>query len=226
MKIDVLTLFPGILRGPLQESILARAQKKRLVSIKTHNIRDFAQGRHRVTDDRPYGGGPGMVMKPEPVVKAVEHVRKKGCHVVLMSPTGKRFDQKAAERLRRKKHLIFVCGHYEGFDQRIHDLVADEEISIGDYVLTNGALAAMVVVDAVVRLIPGVVGDEASVQQESFSTGILDHPHYTRPPSFRGKSVPDVLLGGNHNRIERWREQEALRRTKKMRGDLISKDNV
>lgn len=220
MEIDILTLFPGIIEGPLQESIIKRAQEKRKVRIRTHNIRDYAEGRHRITDDRPYGGGPGMVMKPEPVFKAVESLRKKG-RVIVLTPAGKRFDQKAAERLARRKHLVLLCGHYEGFDQRVLDELADEEISIGDYVLTNGALAAMVVVDAVVRLVPGVVGDARSVQSESFSTGILDHPHYTRPPVFRGKKVPKALLSGDHALIEEWRAREALRLTKKRRRDLL-----
>jgi len=228
-EIDVLTLFPGIARGPLKESILARAQEKKLVRIKVRNLRDYASGRHRVTDDRPYGGGPGMVMKPEPVFEAVEKLQRRRGNkswVILMSPTGRRFDQKAAERLAKKKRLLFLCGHYEGFDQRIHDALADEEISIGDYILTNGALAAMVVVDAVVRLIPGVVGDARSVSRESFSTGILDHPHYTRPPDFRGKKVPAVLLSGNHARIQTWRQSEAMARTKKARRDLIAPDEA
>ncbi len=207
----------------MQESIIKRAKEKGCVTIEVHNIRDYAAGRHRVTDDRPYGGGPGMVMKPEPVFKAVESLRRRGSRVLLMSPSGKRFDQRQAEKLVRRKHLIFLCGHYEGFDQRVHDELADEELSIGDYVLTNGALAAMVVVDAVVRLLPGVLGDERSAQAESFTSGILDHPHYTRPEKFRGKRVPNVLLSGNHTLIEQWRAQEALRRTKKWRADLIDR---
>ncbi len=222
MKIDILTLFPGILRGPLQESIIKKAQEKKHVSIKVHNIRDYAEGKHRTTDDRPYGGGPGMLMKPEPLFKAVARVREANSRIVLMSPTGSRFTQRMAERLAKEAHLVFLCGHYEGFDQRVHDELADEEISIGDYVLTNGALSAMVVVDAVVRLVPGVVGDAQSVQSESFSTGLLDYPQYTRPAVFRRKKVPQVLLSGDHARIEEWRERAALRRTKKVRRDLLT----
>ena len=222
LRIDILTLFPGIVGGPMQESIIKRAQEKGFVSISVHNIRDHAEGRHKITDDRPYGGGPGMVMKPEPLFKAVASLRRRDSRVLLMTPTGSRFDQGMAERLSGGKHLIFLCGHYEGFDQRVHDELADEEISIGDYVLTNGALAAAVVVDALVRLVPGVVGDLESVRSESFSTGILDYPQYTRPAVFRRNRVPEVLLSGDHFKIEKWREQAALRRTKRTRGDLLA----
>ncbi len=221
LQIDIVTLFPGIAQGPLEESILKRAQDKECVKIRVRNLRDYAEGKHKITDDRPYGGGPGMLLKPEPVFKAVEDLRRRHSRVVLMAPSGKRFDQKMAQRLAGEQHLIFLCGHYEGFDHRVHEMLADEEISIGDYVLTNGALAAMVVVDAVVRLLPGVVGDAESVLQESFTTGMLDHPQYTRPPEFRGRKVPEILLGGNHAAIAQWRARRAKEQTWKSRRDLL-----
>ncbi len=221
MKIQILTIFPRICEGVLGESILKRAQEKRLVSLEVLDLRSFATDRHRTTDDAPYGGGPGMVMKIEPISRALDALRLVGTKVLLMTPQGRRFDQRIAEACSRQRHLIIICGHYEGVDQRVADHLVDDEISIGDYVLTNGALAALVFVDAVVRLIPGVLGDEASAAQDSFSERLLDHPHYTRPESFKGWSVPHVLLSGNHAAIEEWRRQQATEVTKQRRPDLI-----
>ena len=221
MKIQILTIFPRICEGVLGESILKRAQEKRLVSLEVLDLRSFATDRHRTTDDAPYGGGPGMVMKIEPISRALDALRLVGTKVLLMTPQGRRFDQRIAEAYSRQRHLIIICGHYEGVDQRVADHLVDDEISIGDYVLTNGALAALVFVDAVVRLIPGVLGDEASAAQDSFSERLLDHPHYTRPESFKGWSVPHVLLSGNHAAIEEWRRQQATEVTKQRRPDLI-----
>ena len=205
----------------LGESILKRAQEKGLVSLEVLDLRSFATDRHRTTDDAPYGGGPGMVMKIEPISRALDTLRLVGTKVLLMTPQGRRFDQRIAEAYSRQRQLIIICGHYEGVDQRVADHLVDDEISIGDYVLTNGALAALVFVDAVVRLIPGVLGDEASAAQDSFSERLLDHPHYTRPESFKGWSVPQVLLSGNHAAIEKWRRQQATEVTKQRRPDLI-----
>ena len=205
----------------LGESILKRAQEKGLVSLEALDLRSWATDRHRTTDDAPYGGGPGMVMKIEPISRALDTLRLVGTKVLLMTPHGRRFDQRIAEAYSRQRHLIIICGHYEGVDQRVADHLVDDEISIGDYVLTNGALAALVFVDAVVRLIPGVLGDEASAAQDSFSERLLDHPHYTRPESFKGWSVPQVLLSGNHAAIEKWRRQQATEVTKQRRPDLI-----
>jgi tRNA (guanine37-N1)-methyltransferase len=221
LKIQILTIFPRICEGVLGESILKRAQEKGLVSLEALDLRSWATDRHRTTDDAPYGGGPGMVMKIEPISRALDALRLAGTKVLLMTPQGRRFDQKIAEAYSRQRHLIIICGHYEGVDQRVADHLVDDEISIGDYVLTNGALAALVFVDAVVRLIPGVLGDEASAAQDSFSQRLLDHPHYTRPESFKGWSVPQVLLSGNHAAIERWRRQQATEVTKQRRPDLI-----
>ena len=221
MKIQILTIFPRICEGVLGESILKRAQEKGLVSLEVLDLRSFATDRHRTTDDAPYGGGPGMVMKIEPISRALDALRLVGTKVLLMTPQGRRFDQRIAEAYSRQRHLIIICGHYEGVDQRVADHLVDDEISIGDYVLTNGALAALVFVDAVVRLIPGVLGDEASAAQDSFSERLLDHPHYTRPESFKGWSVPQVLLSGNHAAIEKWRRQQATELTKQRRPDLI-----
>jgi tRNA (guanine37-N1)-methyltransferase len=221
LKIQILTIFPRICEGVLGESILKRAQEKGLVSLEVLDLRSFATDRHRTTDDAPYGGGPGMVMKIEPISRALDALRLVGTKVLLMTPQGRRFDQRIAEAYSRQRHLIIICGHYEGVDQRVADHLVDDEISIGDYVLTNGALAALVFVDAVVRLIPGVLGDEASAAQDSFSERLLDHPHYTRPESFKGWSVPHVLLSGNHAAIEGWRRQQATEVTRQRRPDLI-----
>lgn len=206
--------------GPLHESILRRAQEKGLVEIRVHDLRDWTHDRHRVVDDVPYGGDAGMVLKPEPLFEAVEALRTPETEVLLLTPQGARFDHLMACRLAEGRHLIFLCGRYEGFDERVRNL-ADREISIGDYVLSGGELPALVVIDAVVRLIPGVVGDENSVKQDSFAGGVLDYPQYTRPPVYRGLRVPEILLSGDHGQIRRWRRKEALRRTLLRRPDLL-----
>ncbi|MBV9490246.1 MAG: tRNA (guanosine(37)-N1)-methyltransferase TrmD [Verrucomicrobia bacterium] len=221
MRIHVLTLFPGLIEGAFRESILGKAQENRLVRIDCGNLRDWAPGRHRLTDEPPYGGGPGMVMKIEPICRALSELRTAETHTVLMSPSGTRFDQAHARRLANKPHLIFVCGHYEGVDHRVAEHLVDEELSIGDYVLTNGAIAAAVVIDAVCRLIPGVLGDGDSAAQESFSDALLEYPQYTRPAEFAGWRVPDILLSGNHEAIRRWRSEQARRITRERRPDLM-----
>ncbi|MDD5557406.1 MAG: tRNA (guanosine(37)-N1)-methyltransferase TrmD [bacterium] len=223
LAIDVLTLFPGMFGGYFDESIMRRAREKGLVEIGIRDLRDWATGRHRSVDDAPYGGGAGMVMLAGVVCAAVEALRREGSRVVLLSPQGAILDQAAAGRLADAGHLILISGHYEGVDERVRGLVVDEEISIGDFVVSNGSLAAMVLIDAVVRLVPGVVGDERSVREDSFSSGLLDHPHYTRPRQFRGLEVPAVLLGGDHDAIRRWRRREALRRTLERRPDLLAR---
>ena len=221
MKIDVLTLFPAMFAGPLDESIIMRARKKGLLDLKIHQLRDWTHDRHKTVDDKPFGGGPGMLMKPEPLFEAVESLKRTETKVILLSPSGRKFDQKIAQELAQEKDLLFVTGHYEGFDERIREALADDELSIGDYVLTNGALPAMVVIDAVVRLLPGVLGDDASSTDESVSHGLLEYPQYTRPAEFRGMKVPEVLLNGNHAEIEKWRREQAKLRTEKQRPDLL-----
>lgn len=221
MRIDILTLFPALCEEPLSQSIAGRAREAGLLDLRIHNLRDWAAGKHRVTDDAPYGGGPGMVMKPEPVFAAVESLRSPEARVILMSPQGSRFDQGRARTLALLPHLILIAGHYEGVDQRVCEHLADEELSIGDYVLTNGAIAATVVADAVLRLVPGALGDGQSAEQDSFGAGLLDWPHYTRPVDFRGWRVPDVLLSGNHAEIARWRREQALNLTRRNRPDLL-----
>lgn len=218
--IDVVTIFPGMLSGFFGESILGRAAAKGLVRFRTLDLREFTTDAHRTTDDRPYGGGPGMVMKPEPVFRAVASVARPGTRVILMTPQGEPFRQARAEELSREQHLVFVCGHYEGVDERIRLKLATDEISIGDYVLTNGVLAAAVVIDAVVRLLPGAVGGEGATADESFSAGGLEYPHYTRPAEFMGMTVPGTLLSGNHAAVARWRREQAEKRTRKRRPDL------
>ena len=220
IEFDILTLFPGLCEGAFSESILGKAQENRLIRVRCLDLRQWASGKHRVTDEPPYGGGPGMVMKAEPIFAAVEAIRRAGSHVILMSATGRRFTQQKAQELAEKSHLLFVCGHYEGVDQRVADHLVDEELSIGDYILTNGAIAAAVVVDAVARLISGVLGEADSAADESFSNGLLEYPHYTRPSDFRGFKVPEILLSGNHAAIEAWRKAEAIKRTVERRPDL------
>ncbi len=220
MEIEILTLFPAMGEGILDESMLRIAREKGLAEIRMRNLRDWALGRHRVTDEPPYGGGAGMVLKVEPVFLALQALRRPRSRVILMSAQGRRFDQAAARRFSAEKHLILISGHYEGVDQRVADHLVDEEISLGDYVLTNGTLAALVVADAVVRLLPGVLGDAKSAEDESFSCGLLEYPHYTRPAEFNGWKVPDVLLGGNHAAIDAWRRDQALERTRLRRPDL------
>lgn len=226
MKIDVLTLFPEMFAGVFNHSILKKAQEKKIVSINLVNFREYSDDKHQTVDDYPYGGGAGMVLKPQPIFDCVEALRKESKStdpsVILVCPQGELYTQKKAEQLANKEHLMVICGHYEGYDERIRSLVT-EEISIGDYVLTGGELAAMVIIDSVVRLLPGVLGNEESHKQDSFSTGLLEHPHYTRPQNFRGMKVPDVLLSGNHEKIAEWREKESLRRTWERRPDLLKK---
>ena len=221
LKVDILTLFPEMLQDWAHTSIIKRAQERGLVKIQWVNPRDFTTDRHKTCDDRPFGGGSGMILKPEPIFKALEKIKTSKTHVILMSPQGKKLTQKKANELAKKPHLALICGHYEGVDERIRKKLVDEEISIGDYILTNGALAAAVVVDAIVRLVPGVLGNPESAVEESFSKGLLEYPQYTRPRVFKGLEVPEILLSGDHKRIEKWRYQEALKRTKKTRPDLI-----
>ena len=222
MKIDIVTIFPEIAEGPLEASIIGRAVEAGRGSIRCHDLRDYTTDRHRQVDDEPYGGGPGMVMKPEPFFAAVADLKTEGAKVILMTPQGKPFRQARAVELAREEHLILLCGHYEGVDHRVVEALVDEEISIGDYVLTNGTLAAAVVVDAVVRLLPGVLGDERSAEVESFSGDgrRLEAPHYTRPAEFAGMAVPGVLMSGNHGAIAKWREERAVERTLANRPDL------
>jgi tRNA (guanine37-N1)-methyltransferase len=227
MRIDILTLFPEMFSGVLGHSILHRAAVKDAVSYRVTNFRDFADNKHNTVDDYPYGGGAGMVLKPQPIFDAVanltEYVNEAKPRIILLCPQGERYSQKKAEELAEEKHLIFICGHYEGYDERIRTNLVTDEISIGDYVLTGGELGAMVVIDSVVRLLPEVLGKEESHQQDSFSTGLLEHPHYTRPADFRGMKVPDILMSGNHKLIEEWRAKESLRRTLERRPDLFDK---
>jgi tRNA (guanine37-N1)-methyltransferase len=221
LKIDVLTLFPAMFAGPLDESIIMRARKTGLLDLQIHQLRDWTHDRHKTVDDRPFGGGPGMLLKPEPLFEAVESLKRPETRVILLSPGGRKFDQSIARELAAQKDLLLVTGHYEGFDERVRTMLADDELSIGDYVLTNGALPAMVVIDAVTRLLPGVLGDDASSSDESFSAGLLEYPQYTRPAEFRGAKVPDILLSGNHAGIEKWRREQARSRTKAQRPDLL-----
>ena len=234
MRIDIVTLFPEICRAPLSESIMKRAQEKRIVDLHIHNLRDWTTDKHRVVDDAPFGGGQGMVMKPDPIFAAVEDLKKQtpnskrptpnakvqSSKVVLMSPAGRRFDQQIAKQLSQEQHLIIVSGHYEGVDHRVIEHLIDLEISIGDYVLTNGAIAAVVLVDSIVRLLPGTLGHEQSADDDSFSDGLLEAPQYTRPADFRGWKVPQVLLSGNHAEIATWRKEQAIKRTRENRPDL------
>ena len=221
MKIDVLTLFPGMFPGPLDESIIKRACESGRLRLGIRDLRDYTHDRHRKVDDRPFGGGPGMLMKPEPLFEAVEALRGEKTRVILTSPAGRPFRQEIAQELAGEEHLLLVCGSYEGFDERVRECLADDELSIGDYVLTNGALPAMVIIDTVTRLLPGVLGDDESSVDESFSDGLLEYPQYTRPAEFRGMSVPEVLLSGDHAAIERWRREQARMRTGQRRPDLL-----
>lgn len=225
MKCSILTLFPGIIKPVLNESILKKAQEKGLFKAEIYNIRDYTEGRHKVADDYPYGGGAGMVMKPEPIFRLIDSLRDRenGLRIILPSPQGRRFGQDIALEISREdRKIIFICGHYEGIDERIIRGLKPEEVSVGDYVLTGGELASLVMIDAAVRLIPGVVGNIESIKEESFSP-FLDYPHYTRPSEFRGMTVPDVLLSGNHREIKRWRKKEGLRNTYRKRPDLFDK---
>ena len=218
----MLTLFPAMFAGPLDESIIMRARKAGLLELNIHQLRDWTQDRHKTVDDRPFGGGPGMLLKAEPLFAAVEGLRREPTKVILLSPAGRKFSQAIARELAEAQDLLLVTGHYEGFDERVRDALADDELSIGDYVLTNGALPAMVVIDAVTRLLPGVLGDDASSRDESFSHGLLEYPQYTRPAEFRGMKVPDVLVSGNHAEIEKWRREQAQLRTRQARPDVLT----
>lgn len=225
MRFDIVTIFPRMVEACLREGVLARAVAAGRLVVRVHDLRAFTDDRHRVVDDVPYGGGPGMVLKPEPLFRAVEAIEaewgKPGA-VILTSPQGRRFDHREAVRLSRLSHVVMLCGRYEGVDERVRQALATDELSIGDYVLTGGELAALVVVDAVARLCPGVVGDDRSVAADSFARGLLDHPHYTRPAEFRSMTVPSVLLSGHHAEIARWRKREAVRRTLERRPDLLA----
>lgn len=224
MEFEILTLFPRLVEGPLGESILGKAVQKGLISVRVRDIRDHAIGKHRVTDDTPYGGGAGMVMKPEPLVGAMEAAREAmsgPARVILMDPQGRRFTQTVARELHEARRIVLVCGRYEGYDERIRAFV-DDEISLGDFVLTGGELAALTIVDATARLVPGVLGNEESAGADSFEEGLLEYPQYTRPPEFRGMTVPEILLSGDHAKIARWRRQQALLRTKERRPDLFA----
>ena len=221
MKIDVLTLFPAMFAGPLDESIIQRARDRGVLALGIVNLRDYTHDRHKTVDDRPFGGGPGMLLKPEPLFEAVEQLSGEKTRVILLSPSGRKFDQAIARELAGQEHLLLVCGSYEGFDERIREHLADDELSIGDYVLTNGALPAMVIIDTVTRLLPGVLGDDESAREESFSAGLLEYPQYTRPAEFRGLRVPDVLLSGHHAEIAKWRLEQSRARTAAVRPDLM-----
>ena len=223
MVFDVLTLFPGMFESPMQESILARAAKQGLLQVRAHNLRDWAEGKHQTTDDTPYGGGDGMVMKPEPIAKALEALKKKtpNAKVLLMTPQGTRFDQRHSKDLAREEGLIFLCGRYEGFDERVRQSLVDAEYSIGDFVLTGGELPAMVMIDAISRHLPGVLGSSGSAETDSFSDGLLEYPQYTRPAVFEGMQVPQILLSGDHGKIARWRREQQLLRTLQRRPDLL-----
>nr|WP_059359276.1 tRNA (guanosine(37)-N1)-methyltransferase TrmD [Parachlamydia acanthamoebae] len=223
-RIDILSLFPDYFKGPFDESIIMQARKKGLLDIHLINIRDFADNRHRKVDDRPYGGGPGMVLMPEPVTKAIHSVKKAETRVIYLSPQGQPLTAAKCRELAGYSHLVLLCGHYEGIDQRAIDREVDEEISIGDYVLTNGCLAAIVLVDACVRFIPGILGHESAAAEDSFEKKRLDCPHYTRPEVFEGQAVPPVLLSGDHQKIAHWREMAAMEKTKQVRPDLLKND--
>lgn len=223
MQVDIITLFPNTFFGPFAESIIDRAIKNGLITVNTVNPRDFTEDKHRTVDDTPYGGGPGMLMMVNPLCKAIESCLKQDSLVVLTSPGGEVFTQQMARDLSSKKHLIIVCGHYEGVDERVKELLIDKEISIGDYVLTSGNIPAMVIVDSVARLLPGVLGDDSSSEEESFSGGLLEYPQYTRPLEYRGLKVPEILLSGNHKKIREWRREQSIIKTKESRKELYEK---
>ncbi len=220
MHIDIVTLFPGMFSGILNESILKRAQEKKKVKICVHDLRRWTHDRHKTVDDKPYGGGPGMVIKPEPVYEACDELCKKNTQVILLTPQGKKFNQPLAKKMLKYKHMVLICGHYEGFDERIRKL-ADKEISIGDYVLTCGEIPALVLVDSIVRLIPGVLGEACSLHAESFANNLLEYPQYTRPRVYRKMNVPQILLSGDHKKIEEWRYKQSLKKTRIRRKDLL-----
>ncbi|MDB6075577.1 MAG: tRNA ((1)-)-methyltransferase [Verrucomicrobiaceae bacterium] len=222
MLLEVITLFPELISVPMRTSMMGRAQDKALAEVRVHDLREKGLGKHRQVDDTPYGGGQGMLLRPEPLFEMLDEIDKPAARIVYLTPGGKRFDQATAQRLAKEEHLILISGHYEGIDHRVVEHWVDEEISIGDYVLTNGAIAAVVVMDAIVRLIPGVLGDDLSAVEESFGTsGLLEAPHYTKPAEYRGLRVPDMLLSGHHGNIAKWRAEQALERTRKNRPDLV-----
>ncbi|EAF5659237.1 tRNA (guanosine(37)-N1)-methyltransferase TrmD [Listeria innocua] len=225
MKIDILSIFPDMFSGVTGSSIIKKAIENERVAVEVTDFREYAEGKHQVVDDYPYGGGAGMLLKAQPIFDAVQAVKDKQPEtkprVILMDPAGKRFDQKMAEELAEEEHLVFICGHYEGYDERIREHLVTDEVSIGDYILTGGEIGAMIVMDSVIRLLPGVLGNKDSAVTDSFSTGLLEHPHYTRPADFRGMKVPDILLSGNHAWIEEWRDKESLKRTYERRPDLL-----
>lgn len=226
---DIITIFPQIFEEYLNESILKKAIQKGLLDVKIHNLRDFSEDKHKTVDDYPYGGGPGMVMKIEPIYNAIHSIKSDGIErlTVLLSPQGKMYNQKMAESfVGCQQRILLICGRYEGIDERVREILADDEISVGDYILTGGELAALVIIDSIARLIPGVLGDCESAKEESFTCGMLDYPHYTRPPEFKGARVPDILLSGNHKEIRKWRNKEALKRTYFKRPDLINKESL
>ena len=222
MKIDVLTLFPEMFSGPMDVSIVGRARKAGLLDLRLQNLRQWTHDRHKTVDDKPFGGGAGMVLKPEPIFEAVESLADDKTHVILTAPAGRPFTQAIARELSQKEHLLIICPSYEGVDDRVCEALVDDELSIGDYVLTNGGLPAMVIIDAVTRLLPGALGDAESAVDESFSHGLLEYPHYTRPAEFRGMKVPEMLLSGHHAEIEKWRAEQARQRTAKRRPDLLN----
>lgn len=225
LKIDIITIFPEIFKAVLNESILKRAQQKKKIKVDIYDLRDYADDIHRKVDDRPFGGGPGMVLRPEPVFKVISEIKEKDSKskVVLLTPQGYKFKQNKALKLACEKHLVFICAHYEGIDERVRLKLVDEEISIGDYILTGGELPALVVIDALVRLLPGVLGDASSAGSDSFSDNLLEYPQYTRPADFHGMKVPEILISGNHALIEKWRKEQSFIRTEKKRPDLIKK---
>jgi len=222
LKIDIITLFPKLLEAPLDESMVKQAKKRGRVQIKIHNLRDYALDKRRTCDDKPFGGGAGMVMMVQPIFDCLKKIGKRGFRI-LVSPRGKVFNQSIAASLARKKHLVFICGHYEGIDERVHEHLADEEISLGDFVTTGGEFPALCFIDAIIRLVPGVLGNQDSLTSESFTSGLLDFPQYTRPRDFSGWKVPEVLFSGNHRAVESWRKEKVQSITKKFRPDLISK---
>jgi len=223
MRIDIVTIFPSMFDGPFDASLIKRARDKGVVEIEIVELREFADDRHRTTDDYPFGGGAGMIMKVEPIFKAVEHLRGQDSTVILLSPQGKRLDQKTVSRLARLKHIILLCGRYKGVDERVRELTVDEEISVGDYVLSGGELPAMVLTEALVRLLPGAMNSQESAEEDSFHDGLLDPPRYTRPRDFLNLTVPDVLISGDHQAVDRWRRRMAIEKTMKKRPDLLSK---
>ena len=223
MRIDILTLFPKMFEGVLGESIIKRARKKGKVDVRVHNLRDWTDDKHRKVDDKPFGGGPGMVIKPQPLFDAVSALKRGASRVVLMTPQGKTLTQSVAKKISGYKHIIIVCGHYEGIDERFRRKLVTDEISLGDFVLTGGEIPAMALVDSLVRLVPGVVGDRDSLEFESFASGLLEYPQYTRPAEFRGLRVPGVLLSGDHNKIDVWRREMAIKRTRSRRPDMYKK---